>query len=171
MKVLAVLAVVFVGIVSLACASSSGSPQPTVSPTVVGAAASPTPVISCPSPVPCPGCPEPITCPTCPEPVVCPPPAVCPQCPDPSALLSAYQMSDACTGAKLHMELEEPTGVDAGVSEEFFWKNCQGVPLLEGSRLASACAAGGLTAALVAIPGLEVEGVLAATLIERYCTP
>jgi len=43
MKVLTVLGVVFVGIVSLACASSSGSPEPTVSPTVVGAAASPTP--------------------------------------------------------------------------------------------------------------------------------
>ena len=95
-------------IASFACTNSSNPPEPTVSPTVLGANASPespTPATSCPSPTPCPdcpestpcpeetpcpACPEPITCPTCPEPIVCPeapacpPPTVCPDCPKPS---------------------------------------------------------------------------------------
>ena len=102
MRVLLVLTIALLGVATFACASSSSSPEPTVSPTVVGALASlrsPTPVISCPSPTPCPACSEPtpcpgetacpvcsepITCPTCPEPVVCPScpePAACPDCP------------------------------------------------------------------------------------------
>jgi hypothetical protein len=86
MKLSAVLAIALVGAVSLACASSKNSPEPTVSPTAVAALAlqgSPTPCPDCPGPTPCPAetpcpvCPEPVTCPTCPT---CP---VCPTCPEP----------------------------------------------------------------------------------------
>jgi hypothetical protein len=91
MKMFAVVAVVFVSMVGVACASSGSSPEATVSPTVVGTLASPrspTPATSCPSPTPCPDCPEPTPCPerpTCPEPIVCPEPVVCPSCPEPAA--------------------------------------------------------------------------------------
>ncbi len=153
----------------IACTGSSNSAEESPTPTPVPEAAqltSPTPCPTCPEPTPCP---EETPCPTCP---VCPEPIVCPQCPDPSAVLSAHLESETCTGHKLYMELEEHTGVDAAVSEEFFWKNCQGVPLLGGSVLANACASAGMVSLGASVtPGRETEAFAAATLIERYCTP
>lgn len=92
MRVPPVLAIAFLAVVSFACTDSNSSPEPTVSPTVLGEVASPstptpTPTLSCPTPTPCPDCPEPIPCPeerpcpVCPEPVICPS-CICPTCPD-----------------------------------------------------------------------------------------
>jgi len=139
MKVLAVLAVVFVGIVSLACASSSGSPQPTVSPTVVGAAASPTPtpVISCPSPTPCPACPAPIPCPpapTCPEPVTCPTcptcsePVVCPTCPEPVICADCPACPQTCPETRTGLTnciAEKKNTIDLWVTCDQELRDCQ----------------------------------------------
>jgi len=164
--------------------SPTATATPRVTPSPTPPAATPEP-----SPTPCPDCPEPTTCPacptypTCPEPVVCPPPTACPQdtpcpacpaptpcpqCPDPSDLAQKYLLSDACTGAKLKIELGEVAGIDVGASEQFFSKSCQGVSLLGGSVLAEACAAAGL----VSGGGFgQSQAVQAAMLVERYCIP
>lgn len=107
-----------------------------------------------------------IQCPACPA------PTPCPQCPEPTdSLLAEYLLSDACTSAKLNMELGDITGEEKAESEAYFNANCQSVALLEGSPLTEMCATAGVVSAGVAIPGKQFEGIQAVVLVDRYCLP
>lgn len=90
------------------------------------------------------------------------------QCPDPTAALAQYQAQEACTAAKLAIELGDIADVDAGSEEQFFTKNCQGVVLLGGSPLGDLCAAAGL--ATGGDLG-QTEALRAAALVGQYCRP
>lgn len=85
--------------------------------------------------------------------------------------LTDYLLSDACTGAKLNMELGELTDIDVGASEQFFSENCQGVSLLEGSPVADACAWAGVVLGASLAMGDAFEAQQARALMERYCAP
>lgn len=115
------------------------------------------------------GCPQDTPCASCPTPQDCEvydlTGTPCPQCPDPNAALAAHQLGDECAGAKLAVDLEGVTGVDASYFKEFFNQNCQGVVLAKGSGLTSACAVAGMWQN---VPGKEAAvGIL----VGRYCSP
>lgn len=119
MKLLPIVALVFLALMTFACTDSNSSPKPPISPTALAALAppeSPTPCPVCPEPIPCP---EQAPCPVCPEPVICPA-CICPTCPDCPTCLPATVCPDCpvCPPVTFCLPPLEPAGASQQACSE-----------------------------------------------------
>lgn len=120
--------------------------------------------------VPGPDAPSCLTMTPCPTPT---------QCPTSDGSLTAYQLQEECTAAKVTIEGEDIMGPENGSSvdfasiEQFYNQSCQGVSLLTGSPLAEACTGLGIiqgaSIAPTAPPELVAVGQKSAVLVGQYC--